>query len=204
MDTRALDKLAAPEMLEALKTMTASSITAVVLAAKLLDSRRNEPAVAEWFAERSTRAALLAWEKVDEKEREALQTGPTALCNDHVPAEDAPWQCGKCGKPLGPIPARDQVTADVLVQFAIAEGFSLVAVVGLRVERRPSALGGDYSAGLIAVDGSTGAAPGAPPVMHELATQMRKMADQIDAAATKAGQGIVSRVVVPTKPTGEN
>ena len=193
------------------KTIIASSITCSVEAAKILSPlRESNPAVAAWFAMKSTRAALLVFEKLDAEEREILRdgppdpTGPTALCTEHVPREDAPYQCGKCGKPLGPIPRAEQATAQQIAAFAVEEGFDWVAVVGLRVEADLGPAGPGMKGSLLKVDAIVDMAEEAPPVAQELAVQLRNVADELDKKVVERGHGTVRRQVVRDPSKGNN
>lgn len=191
-----------------------SSIACAVDAARMLAPlRESNPQVEEWFQNKSTRAALLAYEKLSADEREVLRTegsgvealAPTTLCNEHVPAPDAPWQCGNCGKPLGPVPPREQATAEQIASFAIEEGMVWVAVVGIRVEADLGPAGEGLRGSLLRVDAAVDRADGAPPVAHELAVQLRLMADAVDKEATARGQGTVRRTLVkPPSDGGKN
>jgi hypothetical protein len=193
-----------------------SSINCAVQAAKILAPlRESNLEVAEWFAQKSTRAALLAHEKLSADEREVLQNegpepedprfAPTTLCNEHEPHPEAPYQCGKCGKPLGPVPPREQATAEQIASFAIEEGMAWVAVVGVRVEADLGPAGEGLRGSLLRVDATVDKADGAPPVAHELAAQLRLMADAVEKAATARGQGTVRRTLVkPPSDGGKN
>lgn len=129
---------------------------------------------------------------------------PTALCSAHEPADDAPWQCGKCGKPLGPIPPHDQATAAMIAEFAVKEGFTMAAVVGLRLEGVMTDIEPGIGGVVVKADGGVWMEEDAPPIVNELATQLRALADELDRKAAEAGQGIARRISMKVKPAGEN
>lgn len=158
------------------KAIIANSMACAAHAAKLLEPLRGgDPRVEEWFALGATRAALQAVGDLDGEQLDAPLAGPPSSESESETAA-----------------GRRPVTAQLLAEFAVEEGYSCVAVVALRVTGELPPIG----PGTINLDVAALAAQDAAPIVGELVRAVRMLADGLEKNAAKAGEGTV-RVAMP-------
>jgi hypothetical protein len=168
------------------KALIANSIACAASAAKLLGPLRGgDPRVEEWFALGATRAALQAVGDLDGEQRSAVLAGP--------PSSESETDAD-----------RRPVTAQMLAEFAVEEGYSYVAIVALKVTGVLPPIGPGTLGVTVNIDVAALAAQDAPPITGELVHAMRKLADGLEKNEAKAGEGTVKRVVLDHHGKGGN